>query len=66
MHHSYYILEKNIKKVYQYDLNKNFVSEYKSLSEAARINDINVSGICQACKNKLKTYKNYYWSYEKM
>jgi hypothetical protein len=54
--------------VYQYDLNGNYVGEYKSQSEAAR--QLNI-GTCQinSCFNKntkTKTAGNYQWSIEKL
>ena len=59
-------IEKKSKKVYQYDLNYNFIKEYKSLKEAESVTKITC--IVQCCNN-VKYYKHaggYIWSYKKL
>lgn len=54
------------KIVYQIDIhNGNIVNEYESISDAARFNDLDVSGISSCCKEKLLSYNNYIWSFDK-
>lgn len=61
MMHSYYNLKQNIIKIRKYDLDDNFISEYESISQAARDNNYNISGISQAANGKIKTYKGFVW-----
>lgn len=49
--------------VQQFDLGGNLVAKYDSIIEAASVNQINASNICNACKGRLKTYKMYIWRY---
>lgn len=54
------------KKVYQYDLMWNLISEYNSVTEASIKLCVNKASICKAIKSKLnKTCKGFYWSYTK-
>lgn len=53
------------KKVYQYDINNNFIQQFISSSEASRILNINNSSISSCCRNKRKTAGNFKWYYEK-
>lgn len=53
------------KKVYQYDVNNNFIQEFISSSEASRILNINNSSISSCCRNERKTAGNFKWYYEK-
>ena len=51
--------------VVQLDKNKQFIAEYKSISEAAQsLNLKNPSGICGCCKGNIKTAGGYYWMYK--
>ena len=56
------------KTVLQYDLNNNFIAEYKSCGEAKRKNFPEMkkgSGhISECCRGKLKQYKGYIWKYK--
>lgn len=61
MKHSYYVLQQNVKIVYQYDLENNLLKIYPSISQAAKENNCNISGISQAMSGKIKTYKGFYW-----
>jgi len=50
------------KKVYQYDLNNNFIDEYESLPDVKSKIGFNASIICKYCNNG-QAYKGYYWRY---
>lgn len=59
------ITKKQEKKVYQYDLSGVFIQEYKSLSEASRITNINFKSISKCClKKRIKQAGGYIWSYD--
>lgn len=47
--------------ILQYDLNNNFIAEYKSAAEAGRILKIDPSNILKVANGKFKKYKNYIW-----
>jgi len=51
----------NSKKVFQYDLDGNFIKEFSSASEAYRINKIN--NITTCCTGVQKTAGKYFWTY---
>lgn len=55
----------NIKKVYQYDIDGNFIKEWKTLSDAANFYNCNISSLSACCRNKAKTAKGFQWSYIK-
>jgi hypothetical protein len=52
------------KKVYQYDLDGNYINEYKSQSEATRLTKI--GHISCACLGKINFSGGYQWRYEKL
>jgi len=52
------------KSVMQYDLDGNFIKEYKSIMEASRQLKIDHSGIVQALKRKSKKAYGYIWEYK--
>lgn len=56
------ISERQCKKVYKYDLDGNFICEYRSAKEAGEKNNVTSSSISRSCrKNKpCKNYKYYY------
>lgn len=59
------------KRVYQYDLDGNYIKSFLSVSEAARIlqqQGINAytSSISYACNSKLQSAYGYIWSYDKI
>lgn len=55
------------KKVYQYDLEGNFIREWDCLSDAAReLGQKSNSGIVQACRERTRYFHNYIWRYEKL
>jgi len=52
------------KRVYQYDLEGNFIRSFASCGEAARhLNKIDGSGITKCARGKIKTAYNFQWSY---
>jgi hypothetical protein len=56
------------KKVYQFDLDYNFIREWDSTFQIAREMNENISGIYKCCnvKNGYKTWNNYIWAYNKV
>ena len=52
------------KKVYQFDINGNFISEYRSIREASRETKIGVKLIRMSAENKSKLAKSFIWKYE--
>lgn len=60
------IVRPQIKKIYQYDKNNNFIKEYNNAAEAARsLNSDSASSILKVCKGQRKTALGYIWSYER-
>lgn len=51
------------KKVFQYDLNGNFISEWKSLTEVESKLGIPTGNIIQSCKGKRKLGGKFIWRY---
>ena len=49
------------KAVLQFDLDFNFVAEWPSISEAARVLSIKPNNISRCCSNKLGAYKGFIW-----
>ena len=56
----------NMKKAYKYDLDGNFIQEYKSVKEAGKLNNCDPSSIAKICRGLKETCHNFRWSYEKM
>lgn len=56
---------KNRKRVRQYDLKGNLIREYKSVSEAGKINNIPFSNISNCCRKNVHTAGGYIWKYAK-
>lgn len=54
------------KKVYQYDLDGNYIGMFYGSSEAGRKTGVNQSTISLCCNGKLKTAGKYKWEYEKI
>ena len=52
------------KAIIQYDLEGNYINEYKSIMEASRKLKINHSGIVQALKRKNNKAYGYLWKYK--
>ena len=62
-HHTDESRRKMSKKVFQYDLNGNFIAEFKSQGEAAASLGLKSQcNLCSAMKNKLP-YRNFIWKY---
>jgi len=53
-----------IKSVLQYDLNGNFIKEWKSIAKASSDLNINTSNIGQVCCHKRKTAGNFKWEFK--
>jgi hypothetical protein len=51
------------KKVLQFDLEGDFISEYYSASEAARKTGAKQPAICRVCRGELNKHHNYVWKY---
>jgi hypothetical protein len=49
------------KKIYQYDLDGNFIAEYNSLKESCYLNNLDLSGLSK-CIDKKKRLNNFLWS----
>lgn len=52
------------KKVIQFDLQGNIISEYKSISEASRATGISCGAIWQSCNKGCVTNELYKWNYK--
>lgn len=50
-------------RVYQYDLDGNFMNEYKNGKEAAHITKSDYSTLYSCLRGKQLTHNNSYWSY---
>ena len=57
------ITQKQEKKVYQYNLQGDFLFEYKSVKEASRITGVDFRSISSCCLGKIKSSNGYMWSY---
>lgn len=55
--------KKKSKKVYQYDLNGNFIKEYDSVTEAAKYTGGYKSNISACCLGKVKSACGFTWKY---
>ena len=53
------------KRVYQYDLEGNFIAEYGSTGEAARVTGLAAPNIARAAAGTRRQYAGYVWSYKK-
>lgn len=51
------------KKVKQYNINGDFITEYQSIREASRFTNIDHTSIIRCCKNKVKHAGGFLWSY---
>ena len=54
----------NPKKVIQYDKDMNFIAEYPSISNAAKLNKVSDSNISKCCKHKVIYVGGYIWRFE--
>lgn len=55
---------KTQRKVYQYDLEGNFIAEFKNALEAGKSIGKPNSNICSCCNKKYKSAYGYIWKYE--
>ena len=64
--HSDKIIATRSKIIIQYDLDRNFINEYKSISEAGRVLGISISLICRVLKKRrmAKTAGGFIWEYK--
>ena len=53
----------NSKKVFQYDLNGNFIKEWRTITEASRELNIYDTSIGRVCRGKKKTAGGFIWKY---
>jgi group I intron endonuclease len=53
-------------KVFQYDIEGNFLREFESITEAAKFVSTNPSNIKYTCEGKFNHCKGYKWSYNKI
>jgi hypothetical protein len=53
------------RKVYQFDFKGNYIAEYPSVSEVARIMGVSMTSISEVCLKKRFSIKGYIWSYTK-
>lgn len=60
---SYYDKDHNLKSVYQFDLNKNFIKKWETAMEAGRILNIDNASIYQCCHNNRTSAGGFYWSF---
>lgn len=56
-------LNKHIRRIYQFDLQGNFIKEYPSIAQAARENNCNKEGISSVLRGLTMTAYNYLWQY---
>lgn len=52
------------KAVLQFNLDMQFINEFKSVNEASRCTNTNNSAIIRCCKERQKTANNYIWRYK--
>lgn len=55
----------NAKRVYQFDMNSNYIDEYETVSLAAIKLGIVFQGIARCASGQRKSYKGFKWSYNK-
>lgn len=58
------ILIQNPKKVIQYDKDMNFIAEYPSIKNAAKLNNLCDSNISKCCKHKVASVGGFIWRFE--
>jgi group I intron endonuclease len=57
------ILIQNPKKVYQYDKEMNLITEYPSINNAAKLNNLNDGNISKCCKHKVASVGGFIWRF---
>lgn len=60
------ISKSRMRKVYQYDLQGNFIKGFESLNSAAKSVNGDYKNISAVCSGRQKTHKGYIWKYEKI
>lgn len=55
---------KECKKVFQFDLNDNYIKEYPSIKEASRVNNLDAATISRCCHNKKNTSGGFKWKFK--
>ena len=58
-----YLKESDIRCVYQYDLDGNFIKSYSSPLEASKITGFGIEGITSCCSRINKSHMGYQWRY---
>jgi hypothetical protein len=58
------MVSKRHKPVLQYDLNGNFVQEFKCMSDVAKLG-ISQGGVSMCCNDKLSKFSGYIWKFKK-
>lgn len=54
----------NERPILQFDLNNNFIKEYKSIAEACKQGNFSSGNIVLCCQGKYKQHHNYVWKYK--
>lgn len=57
-------IRENYKHVYQFDLNKNFIKDYKTCRDASKKIGIDESSISKVARGTQKTAGGYFWRYK--
>lgn len=55
---------KPLVSVIQYTINDEYLNEYGSITEAAKVTNSSISKICLVCQGKRKTHNNFKWKYK--
>jgi hypothetical protein len=58
------IIHSMAKVVMQYDLNDNFIKEWRCIKEAAKVIERDYKGIIKCCQNGQKTCGGFIWKYK--
>jgi group I intron endonuclease len=59
-----YKSKQKINEVIQFDLNENFIAEYESMEQAAKLTNSNSNGIYYCCIGKYKYSNNFIWKFK--
>lgn len=54
------------KPIQQFDLNNNLITEYNSVSEAAKFSNLSSGGISLCTQGKTKTYNGFVWKFKEL
>lgn len=57
---------RNIKSIYQYDIEGNLIKKYESAKEIFDTLGYSKDGIRKCCNNDIKTYKSFVWQYNEI